>query len=272
MNQVSKNIIRIAQISDCHVAADPDASYRGQNADENLAGVVQTVKQWEPGFVLVTGDVSEDGSRESYERTSSLLAQIGAPVLALPGNHDDPVLMSRYFPAGPWRGPYVSEAGDWQLVLLDSTVSGQVSGSFTDQTLQQLRQLLNVSEKPFRLVALHHQPVPVGAPWIDRYGLESPQQFFKTVDDTPGVRCITWGHVHQDFRLNRKGCLLLGAPSSVANSLPGTEHFSLDPAGPSCRCLELTEDGAVETGILYPASMNRLTTDYSDGSSSQRIT
>jgi Icc protein len=253
MNSVQRSSIRIAQISDCHVAADPDALYRGQNADENLARIVHAVRQWQPQLVMVTGDVSEDGSRESYKRTSSLLGRIGAPVMALPGNHDDAVLMSRYFPAGPWDGPYEKEAGDWQLVLLDSTMSGQVSGAFSPRELQQLQQTLSGSDKLYRLLALHHQPVPVGAAWIDRYRLESPQQFLRVVDQTAGTRCIAWGHVHHDFRLERKDCLLFGAPSSVANSLPGTERFTLDPSGPSCRWLELSAVGGVDTGILYPA-------------------
>ena len=253
MNPQQHSTIRIAQISDCHVAADPGALYRGQSADENLARVVQAVRKWQPRFVMVTGDVSEDGSKESYERTSSLLGQIGATVLALPGNHDDAALMSRYFPAGPWDGPFEEEVGDWQLLLLDSTVPGRVSGAFSSCDLQQLQQTLNSSKKLHRLLALHHQPVPVGAAWIDRYRLESPQQFLDVIDQTPGTRCIAWGHVHHDFRLQRKDCLLLGAPSSVANSLPGTERFSLDPSGPSCRWLELSAGGVVQTGILFPA-------------------
>jgi len=243
--------LRIIQVSDCHVAADPDVLYRGQNADEGLAGIVRAARQWKPQLLIVTGDVSEDGSRESYKRTSGLLAQIAVPVVALPGNHDDVELMSRYFPAGPWSGPYLSEMEDWQLILLDSTAPGCISGSFSPTALEQLQDVLQGSRTRHSLVALHHQPVPAGASWIDRYALEAPEQFFKVIDQAPGTRCIAWGHVHHDFRARRKGISLLGAPSSVANSLPETERFSLDPAGPACRWLELSADGGVDTGILY---------------------
>jgi len=249
---MNQSKIRIVQISDCHISADPHALYREQSADENLAGVVQAAMQWKPRLIMVTGDVSEDGSRESYERSSELLARTGAEVMVLPGNHDDVELMSRYFSAGPWNGPYTRQLESWQLLMLDSTVPGQVSGSLSPRKLDQLRHALNGKNELYSLVALHHQPIPVGGPWIDRYRLESPQQFFEVIDQAPNVRCIAWGHVHQDFSKQRKGCSLLGAPSSVANSLPGTDRFSLDPAGPSCRWLELSRDGGVETGILYP--------------------
>jgi Icc protein len=243
--------LRIIQISDCHVSADPDALYRGQSADANLQKVLHLARQWNPALVLLTGDVSEDGSQESYERTSGLLAQTGVPVLALPGNHDDAEVMSRYFRSGPWDGPYVAEADNWQLVLLDSTEPDRISGCFSASSLEQIHASLRGKGRRHTLVALHHQPVPVGAPWIDRYMLESPARFFEVIDRSPRVRCISWGHVHHDFQVQRNGVTLLGAPSTVANSIPGTQRFTLDPAGPACRWLELSARGEVNTGLLY---------------------
>jgi Icc protein len=115
------------------------------------------------------------------------------------------------------------------------------------------------------LLALHHQPVPVNAPWIDRYGLKDPARFFSYVDRERRIRCIVWGHVHHDFRLERRGVVMLGAPSTVANSLPQTRRFTLDMEGPSCRWLELNSDGRVETGLLRPLQS-------STGKSIHRIT
>lgn len=247
--------LRIIQVSDCHVAASRQADYRSQNADLNLDCVVQAARLWKPTLLLVTGDVSEDGSRNSYQRTSELLGSVGVPVLALPGNHDDPKVMCDYFPNGPWDGPYCFEQSSWQLTLLDSTMPGQISGSFSGQALSRLEEVLQASQSPHHLIALHHQPVAVGAPWIDRYALDAPQAFFRVTDDVAAVRCIAWGHIHHDFRGRRKGVSLLGSPSSVANSLPASERFTLDPQGPACRWLELSPDGRVETGILFAGNV-----------------
>jgi Icc protein len=247
----SPTTLRLIQISDCHVSADDNTLYRGQNAEENFKRVLHRAGLWSPDLILLSGDVSEDGSEESYQRTSGLLAATGVPVLALPGNHDDVEVMSRYFRLGPWDGPFVTERDNWQLVLLDCTEPGRISGSFSTSTLEKLKTGLQNSEREYSLVALHHQPVPVGAFWIDRYKLESPSEFLQVIDHSPRVRCISWGHVHQDFRVQRNEVSLLGAPSSVANSIPGTQSFTLDPAGPACRWLELTVTGEVKTGLLY---------------------
>jgi len=212
--------------------------------------LLHQARQWSPDLILLSGDVSEDGSEESYQRTSGLLAETGVPVLALPGNHDDVEVMSRYFPLGPWHEPFVLEMENWQLVLLDSTEPGRISGCLGTSTLKQLQTSLQNSERDHSLVALHHQPVPVGAAWIDRYMLEQPSEFLQVISRSPRVRCISWGHIHHDFQAQSNDVTLLGAPSSVANSIPGTRRFTLDPAGPACRWLELMASGKVETGLL----------------------
>jgi len=210
------------------------------------------MRRWDPDLVLLTGDVSEDASPASYARVADSLGTIGAPVLALPGNHDDPEVMKKYFRAGPWGCPRAVELGQWQLVALDSTLAGKISGTFSHQALERFDACMRGSKAKYILVALHHQPVPVDAPWIDRYALENPELFLNCIDREKRVRCVAWGHVHHAFSSERKGVKFMGAPSSAANSLPASPKFTLDLAGPSCRWLELGEDGSVETGVLRP--------------------
>ena len=245
------DVLRIVQLSDCHIAGDSDADYRGQNADRNLRSLLPAIRQWQPDVLLLTGDISEDASAASYGRVAAMMNSLGAPVIALPGNHDDPEVMSRYFPQGPWQGPFNFEKKGWQLLLLDSTRAGKVSGWLSKEILDRLDSLLGQCDAAHALIALHHQPVPVQSAWIDRYALNFKGAFFEVLDQHPAVRAVVWGHIHQDFSLERNGTLLLGAPSSVANSLPNHEKFTPDLAGPACRWLELRSDGKLETGLIF---------------------
>ena len=113
-------VLRLVQVSDCHVAADPKASYRGQSADRNLSSLLPAIRRWQPDLLLATGDISEDASPASYGRVSAKLDSLGAPVLALPGNHDEPVLLEQYFPGGPADGIQVTDHGEWQIIRLNS--------------------------------------------------------------------------------------------------------------------------------------------------------
>jgi Icc protein len=249
---VKRTTLKILQLSDSHLSADREADYRGLNADRNLLKLLPAMRAWDPDLVLLTGDISEDASEASYARAAVMLGTIGAPLLALPGNHDDPEVMKNHFPQGSWQGSFVREVGPWLLVLMDSTVKNAVAGSFSQHYLERFYAQLRGSRAQFALVALHHQPVSVNARWIDRFPLEQPELFFNFVDRDPRIRCVVWGHIHQDFRAERKGVMLLGAPSSAANALPDRSRFTLDMEGPACRWLELDAAGEVATGLLRP--------------------
>ena len=84
-------------------------------------------------------------------------------------------------------------------------------------------------ERP-ALVFVHHQPLPVGSPWIDKYPLIEPERLWQRLDPQI-VRIVAFGHVHQAFSGMKDGIACLSAPSTVANSQPGMARFTLGPDG-----------------------------------------
>lgn len=254
MQAVVSKSIRVIQITDCHLPGSPELAYRGINSHENLKQLLQKVQQFvigfEPDFILATGDLSEDGSVESCHLLHEYLGALKLQVLALPGNHDDPALLARFFPGSPLDSIEVSEHGEWQLIRLNSCLASSPAGRISDSDLAELEQTLSQDPGRLRLVALHHQPVSVGSPWIDKYRLMEPENFLQLVDQCEGVRAVVWGHVHQVFAANRNDVLMLAGPSSALNCLPGKETFIADSLGPACRWLELKTDGSVSTGII----------------------
>lgn len=255
--------MRVVQVSDCHVSAPAGSTYRGSDPRATLAALVDRIIDWSPDVVLATGDLSEDGSAASYAWLAAELGRIPAPLLATPGNHDDAERMRAHFPACAVDAP-LSLEGDWQLVLAGSAKPGEIGGRFDQTQLAALDATLTGLDRP-ALVALHHQPWPVGSPWIDRYALASPEDFLDVLNRHPRVRLVVWGHVHQDVHIEAPGLTGLGAPSTVSNSLPRRARFTVDPAGPACRWLELERDGQFRTGLLGPGPVH----DHSRGSTIQ---
>jgi Icc protein len=243
---------RLVQISDCHLPVSADTPYRGLRADTGLEQVLAAVADWQADALLVTGDLSEDASEASYQRLAARIADLNIPVMAIPGNHDLPVLMQRYFPQGPYAshpGSTAVQIDGWQVLLLDSARPGRIDGRIDTQQLEHLESLLQ-SGVP-ALLALHHQPVVIGSPWIDKYRLEQPEALLEFVAAHEEIKAVLWGHVHQVFDQRVGTARFMAAPSTAANSLPGRERFTHDPAGAACRWLELFADGRLETGILY---------------------
>lgn len=203
----------------------------------------------QPDLLLATGDLSEDGSRASYLALQSYLKPLGIPVLALPGNHDEPGLLAEIFPGSPVDTIRVSEHGPWQIVRLNSCLPGKPEGRLSEKTLTDLECFFESNQHRPLLIALHHQPVNIGSPWIDKYRLLNPEKFLQLIDQQANVKAVVWGHIHQVFEANRNGIAMLGSPSSAINGLTAAQKFTPDSGGPAFRWLELKADGTTLTGV-----------------------
>jgi Icc protein len=204
---------------------------------------------WKPDLLLVTGDLSEDFSEESYAFLARTMLSDEIPVVTTPGNHDDAGVLANHFPVTPVDDPRVVVAGDWQLILLNSSVAGEIPGRLTARMCTGLEKALEDDMRP-KLIVLHHQPVKVGSHWIDRYPLQETGRLWSILEDRADVRGLLWGHIHHSFTAKRGEIRLMGAPSTVANSIPFEEKFRLDPAGPACRWIKLGPGSELATGIL----------------------
>lgn len=242
--------VLIAQITDCHLPADPQQPYRGINPYKNLRKLLKKVERLKPDLLLASGDLSEDGSPASYEKLRQYFKSLGIPVLALPGNHDDAGLLAEVFPGSPVDKISVSNHGAWQIIRLNSCLEGKPEGRLGEQTLAALESTLRDSDSRPCLIVLHHQPIPVGSPWIDKYRLFDPEGFLSLLDQYENIKAVVWGHIHQVFQTGRNETAMLGSPSSAINSLPGAQKFTPDPAGPACRWLKLGSDGALQSGFV----------------------
>ena len=240
----------IVQISDCHLPADDQQEYRGIKPYEKLQALLYKVEQLKPDLLLATGDLSEDGSIESYQALKQFFEPFDIPILTLPGNHDDAELLAGTFPGSPVDRVEVSEYGPWQIIRMNSCLPGKPEGRLGEPMLKELDKILGDSTQRSRLIALHHQPLPMACPWIDRFPLLEPEAFLHLVDQYPQVKTVVWGHVHQVYEVDRNGTTMLGGPSSAINCLPGVRKFTTDPAGPAARWIELKADGTLQSGIV----------------------
>lgn len=244
--------IRVVQLSDFHLFADADGKLLGLNTQFSLERVLERVRQEQADMdlVLATGDLSQDGSAESYQRLVALLDPLPAPVYWLEGNHDKPGPMIHALrDQGGRISPCVAQAGNWTLVLLDSTIPGEVPGELFDTDLAFLDEALSNAAGEHVLVALHHHPIPMHSRWLDTQLVGNAARFFEVIDRHPRVRVIVWGHVHQEFDGERNGVRLLSTPSTCVQFKPGSEDFAVDTTNPGYRWLDLHADGRLDTAV-----------------------
>lgn len=246
----AQDSLLLVQLSDSHLFAEADGRLLGMDTADSLRQVVRQVldEQLTIDLVLATGDLSQDGSVESYRKFRELTETIAAPTRWFPGNHDELAPMREVCGGADLLDPVV-DLGGWRIILLDSTIPGAVPGQMSAEQLALLDEALNAARDRHVLVAFHHHPVPIGSQWMDRIGIRNPHDLFAVLDRHPQVRCLLWGHVHQEFDRMHGDVRLLASPSTCVQFAPGSEDFCVDSQAPGYRWLRLFPDGRLETGV-----------------------
>ncbi len=248
--------LRVLQLTDTHLYADPVRTLLGINTLDSFQHVVRHFRDthWPLDLLLATGDLVHDASPEGYRRIARMLAEFDVPVFCLPGNHDVPDVMREHLRAGPVTTEPVCDHGDWRFVMLDSVIPGEEGGHLADSELAALEQALASTDR-HTLVCLHHQPVDVGSAWIDTMTVDNPEPLFEVIDRHSHVRGILWGHIHQTYEATRNDVRLMASPSTCVQFAPRVDDFQVDEEPPGFRLLALLPDGTIKSEVVRIAEM-----------------
>lgn len=230
----------IIQLTDTHLGsrsgpdAAPDAAARFRRA----AAYVRE-SELGPDAVLLTGDLSDQGSRASYEHLLELIAEelhpIGAPVWMIPGNHDHRPTFREVLLGEPSSGSGADEScrqvhdlpppsgAAWpgtRVILCDSYRDGAITGRLGSDQLMWLDAQLSNSGGRTCVVALHHPAVPRGVPRERDYLLED-RDAFGAVLSSHRVAAVLCGHSHVPTASAFAGTVHVAAPSTAPLNDPG---------------------------------------------------
>lgn len=240
--------LHLLQITDPHLLAAPDGTVMDLPPRDSLRQVVQDAREHRADRVLVTGDLSHDGTAASYEALCEELAVLEAPCYSLPGNHDDPATMADAL-GPPFAATSSFTTESWRILLLDSSVPDATHGHLSASVLDALDDALAADPEQPTLVALHHSPVPVGSDWLDPINLHDPDDLRRVLSSHPQVRLVLFGHVHQEVEAAWEHASLYGCPSTCFQFAPKSDTFALGTSPPGYRTLTLHADGTFETAV-----------------------
>ncbi|MDC8833066.1 metallophosphoesterase family protein [Alteromonas gilva] len=206
--------MKLVQISDCHLFAAPDqAGYANISPARSLSKVLQAVAAEKPDGVLVTGDISGDGSALSYQLFLSLMAYYCGDLnwRVIPGNHDNNSGFSGHLsnqwlkPGQPWQ------VGDTIVHGLDTRDQGTL-GYVCEKQLMVIAGAIAAQADNVHVLALHHHPVPTQS-WMDKHALRNTQALSDFVLANP-IAMLLHGHIHADYAAQLNGCPVYGVPST----------------------------------------------------------
>ena len=237
--------LRVLQLTDLHLYADPGTRLKGIPTQQMFRDVLSDIAARHIVFdyAIVTGDLAQEGELGAYAFLIETLGDRLSTCRFIPGNHDRrPHLRSAFGTAIAGKGPitFALDAGGWRLVGLDTLVPGSGAGRIAADQLVWLEETLaSARGRPVALF-MHHPPIPVGTPWLDRIGLQAPDAFAELLSAFPNVEVVCCGHVHQEFEGSLGGIPVLAAPSTCLQFEPGTESPVFTDEPPGFRLLELS--------------------------------
>src|SRR5215210_8140141 len=231
-------------LSDLHLAP-PGQHVVGIDPRRQLRSVLARIERLEvaPAFIVVSGDLTEDGSAASYEVVNEVLSELGGggtPVLLALGNHDDRAMFRRVV-LGEERsvepGPYCySQLIDGlRVIVLDSTIPGHPSGSVDAPQQAWLEGELQLPAPRGNLIVLHHPcrlagPVHHYPAFIVREAAALEAIVARHQDRVVGVLA---GHSHQANSAPFGGTLHATAPAVLCqlDYFSGDQYVPIPGAG-----------------------------------------
>ena len=242
--------MKLIQISDCHLFAAPNKISYNINPLQSLERILTEVKAHRPELLLVTGDISGDGSGQSYRHFSRLLAQakIDCRVGIIPGNHDNPQqLAANINEEHLWlNNPQLILPNQWHIHLLNTQYQhtlGQISAA----SLKSLAKYVHQHSNAYHLLAAHHHPISCGG-WMDQHQWTNRQEFNAVVAQNQSIKGVVYGHIHMAIEQQQNQCLYMACPSTCWQ-FANQESFATSNLMPGYRVINLLKDGQITTSI-----------------------
>lgn len=250
------NDIRIIQISDCHISSDPQQQWCGRYPQQTLNQLVNYINDNEPNIeaVIATGDLSHDGSKESYTILSKYFTTMNKPVYSLAGNHDAPEIMELALNKQETSTSSHFVYGNWLIIMLNTHEPKAEHGNLSKQQLSLIEALLQQHKEKHVLIAMHHPPIHINCAWIDEINLLNSKEFINSIAKYKNIKAIVFGHVHQDTGKALNGIQYLSCPSTCHQYKPNSDEFAFDDLAPGYRWIDLHQDGNIKTGVTRISS------------------
>ena len=191
---------------------------------------MRLVERLEPQIVVASGDLAHRGRRQQLERAAELLRSLGAPVLAVPGNHDLPHTPARF--VRPWAEfervwettEPTASSPELQVVGLNSARPFRhQGGALSNRQLQRAAaRLAAAAPGALRVAVLHHHLI--GAPWraVRKFPVSRRNRVLHALVEA-GADLILSGHIHQAAVSERHEFEVVGdeARTAVVAIAPG---------------------------------------------------
>jgi len=189
----------LLQISDTHFGTE-------QGAVVEALGTL--AHQQRPDVVVLSGDITQRARRAQFRAARSFVDCLGAPVLAVPGNHDIPLfdLWARLrSPYGRYSAAFgtdlepVYRSSEFLVVCVNTTRPWQhKDGEVSAMQIDRVARLVEQADPAQLRVVVVHQPIAVTRPEDEPNRLRGHEAALQTWAEA-GADLVIGGHIHLPY-------------------------------------------------------------------------
>ncbi|WP_327096521.1 metallophosphoesterase [Nocardia vinacea] len=198
--------VTVVQLTDTHIRATGERVHGMIDTYANLTQVLQQLRasQQRIDALVLSGDLTDDGSPEAYRRlrdaVEPVAAELGARTVYTMGNHDERTAFGIELLGLDSVDPDVThdqvfDIAGLRIIALDSSTPRRHDGRLEPEQLDWLTDQLREPAPHGTLLVLHHPPIPSPVAATEYLRLEQPELLGEVLDGSD-VRLIICGHNH----------------------------------------------------------------------------
>ncbi len=244
---------KIIQITDLHLNKSKEMISNGVNTLDSANMVINKIRNNEEDIdcLVLSGDLSNDYSIESYDHLIHLLKDFNQPIYLMSGNHDSPYLLKSLTKNNNIFFKSFDCFDNWGVFMFNTKKENSPNGLLNIEELEYLDEVLaNVLYQNI-IIFLHHHPVPIGSASMDSMIIENAELLIERIIKSDKIKAVSWGHIHNEFYLTLGSAKLFSTPSTCYQAKERSENFIIDTeALPGYRKIILNKNGSFDTEVI----------------------
>lgn len=203
---MSKNLLII---SDLHLSKSNDLLFNKYDVEKNLDIIVNDIQRYNLDYIFVLGDISQDGSIESYTKFKNIFNKFKCGVYLIMGNHDS-YNIKTIISNNIYLNDYIDILNNRFIFISTFKNNNSDSGLITDKEFQKIDKLYDVNKNNF--ILLHHHFIKTNS-FMDDSILDNYLEFIEYIKKLQ-IKAIFHGHVHNPYIKKINQTKIIASPST----------------------------------------------------------
>ena len=243
----------IVQITDLHLSKDKGNELYNINTYNSAKTIIEYIAKHKKSidYLIITGDISEDSTMQSYSHLLDLLKPIKSNIYLMPGNHDSYEQIKLCCSLSTVKSDIFFSNDKWVVFMFNTKKEHSPNGFLKQDEIELFKKLLSDYPNKNFMIFLHHHPVLIGSESMDTMIIENAQLLIDLIKSHNNIKGVSWGHIHNVFETEINNAKLFSSPSTCFQSKPKSKNFTIDSnLYPGYRIINLGGKGVIETSVV----------------------